>query len=574
MPLPFDIDALGHYAPRRFVSDSAPLADAQYLAERYQSLIDRPIRSQQELNQLLSDLQELEAAIQQIHVLIVIRTSCQTDDEAAKAEHDAYIKAVIPAVRPLQDAIRKKYLQAREQYPRKDDDYECFERNLRADVARFRASNVPLESEDQLLGQEFQQIAGQMSVNYNDRDHTLEEMAVYLNDADRSVREAAWRATQQRRLEDRESLDEIFDKLICLRDERSGNADFANFIDYQFDALHRFDYAPTDCLRFHDAVERFMVPLMEERHRARQSALDVNELRPWDLDVDPTGLPPLKPFTTGDELSQKSEAAFYDVDRRLGTFFTQMRKDRLLDLDSRQGKAPGGYQAPLAEARNAFIFMNAVGLDSDVRIMLHEAGHFIHTMLCREQPLNEYRRYPMEIAEVASFGMEFLAGEHLHHFYDKPEDVARSRQAFLEGKIELLCWIATIDAFQFWLYSNPTHSREDRTAAWLNIRSRFAGDIVDWSGLETEHAYFWQKQIHLFKYPLYYIEYGIAQLGALQLWQNMQNDPVDTLEKYKASLTLGGSRPLPELYETMGIRFAFDEEVVKPAADALSAAVQ
>ncbi len=574
MALTFDIDTLGRYSPRRFVADNASLTDASSVAELYQSLLDRPVHSRDELEALLDNIQELEAALQQTYVLIVIRTSCQTDDEAAKAEHNAYVKTVMPAIKPLQAAVRKKYLDARMRFPREDDRYFCYERNLRADVARFRDANVALESEEELLGQTFQQIAGQMSVTMNGREHTLEEMTTYLDNPDRTVRETAWHATQQRRLKDREELNTIFDQLIQLRDQRARSAEFDTFIDFQFDAMHRFDYTPKHCLAYHDAVERFVVPALEERHRNRQSALGVQTLRPWDLNVDPLGRAPLKPFETGDEMSRKAEAAFYDVDPKLGDFFAQMRRDGLLDLDSRAGKAPGGYQAPLAEARNAFIFMNAVGLDSDVRIMLHEAGHFFHTMLCREQPLNEYRRYPMEIAEVASFGMELLAGEHLNHFYDNDEDAVRSQRAFLEGKIELLCWIATIDAFQHWLYTNPSHSHEERNAAWLSIRKRFMGDVIDWSGLETEHAFFWQKQIHLFKNPLYYIEYGIAQLGALQLWQRMKDDSADALAKYQASLALGGSRPLPELYEAMGIRFAFDDSVVQPAVKALEAAVR
>lgn len=574
MPLTFDIEAIGRYAPRRFVPDEAVLTDPDAVSKLYQSLIDRPVGSGEALDQFLFDFQELEAAMQQAYALIVIRTSCQTDDESAKADHDAYVKTVMPVVKPLQAAVRKKYLDARAQYPLDDDRYECFERNLRRIVARYREANVALESEEAMLGQAFQKVAGQMSITFNGRDHTLEEMAVYLDDPDRTLRESAWRATQQRRLEDREELSAIFDDLIRIRDERARNADFDTFIDFQFDAMHRFDYTPKHCVQFHDAVERFVVPLMDERHRDRQAALSVDTLRPWDLSVDPLGRPPLTPFMRGDELSRKAEAAFDDVDPKLGAYFAQMRKDGLLDLESRQGKAPGGYQASLAEARNAFIFMNAVGLDSDVRVMLHEAGHFFHTMLCREQPLNEYRRYPMEIAEVASFGMELLAGDHLNHFYDNNEDAVRSQRAFLDGKVVLLCWIATIDAFQHWLYTNPTHSREERNEAWRSIHKRFAGNVVDWTGLEIERAYFWQKQIHLFKNPLYYIEYGIAQLGALQLWQRMKEDSADALAKYQASLALGGSRPLPELYEAMGIRFAFDESVVKPVAEALHAVVR
>jgi oligoendopeptidase F len=483
------------------------------------------------------------------------------------------VKNVMPVLKPLQDAVRKQYLEAREQCPA-GGDYEVFERNLRSDVARYRDANVALESEDSLLGQEFQKTAGQMSVKFEGREHTLEEMAKYLDQSDREAREASWKATQSRRLDDCETLDDIFDALIRIRHERARNADFDHFIGYQFDAMHRFDYTPADCAAYHDAIEQHMVPLLEARHRQRRDDLGVDTLRPWDLNVDRFGRPPLQPFSNGDELSAKCEAIFNDVDPGLGGYFTQMRRDGLLDLDSRPGKAPGGFQAPLAEARNAFIFMNAVGIDFDVRVLLHEAGHFFHTMLCREQPLNEYRRYPMEIAEVASFGMEFFAGRYLERIYEDPADAQRSRIAHLEGKIELLCWIATIDAFQNWLYTNPEHTREARIAAWREIRQRFAGKVVDWTGLETEHDYFWQKQIHLFKNPLYYIEYGIAQLGALQLWQRIQVDPADALAKYKAGLVLGGSRPLPELYETMGIRFAFDESIIRPAAEILREGVE
>jgi oligoendopeptidase F len=329
-----------------------------------------------------------------------------------------------------------------------------------------------------------------------------------------------------------------------------------------FAKKERFDYTPEDCLRFHEAIERHIVPLARELQRERARKLGVDPLRPWDLAVDPDQRPPLAPFRASEELMEKSHAIFARLDPRLADYFQVLRAQELVDLDNRKGKAPGGYQSTLAEARVPFIFMNAVGTQRDVETLLHEAGHAFHALAAREQPLHAYRSAPIEFCEVASMGMEHLAAPHLPVFYPE-EEARRARRTHLEGLIQFFPWMATVDAFQHWLYLHPGHSREERRAAWLGLMDRFGG-IEDWSGFEANRAVVWHRQLHIFEIPFYYVEYGIAQLGALQLWRCAQADLPGTIDRYLAGLSLGGSRPLPELFQASGLAFDFTDTTIAP----------
>ncbi|MFQ5951503.1 MAG: M3 family oligoendopeptidase, partial [Candidatus Geothermarchaeales archaeon] len=406
-----------------------------------------------------------------------------------------------------------------------------------------------------------------MSVQYDSREQTLQQMARYLEETNRETRKEAWELVERRRLQDRHTLNKIYDKMIELRDNVARNAGFPNFRDYAFLRLERFDYTPEDCFRFHDTVERLVVPLHRQLQTKRQQRLGIETLRPWDLLVDPEGLPPLRPFDEVDELVGGSRRIFRSVDSELAGFFDRIYDLGLLDLDSRKGKAPGGYQATLAERRLPFIFTNAVGRDSDIRTMLHEAGHAFHTSLTRDEPLNDYRHAPMEFAEVASMTMDLIAGESLEAFYG-PDEKARSKRDHLEGIVRLLPWIATIDGFQHWVYTNPEHTASEREEFWLQLHGRFGG-VESWEGYEEILRNQWQRQLHLFQVPFYYIEYGIAQLGALGLWLEWRRDPGVAVAAYKRGLSLGGSTPLPELFAASGLRFDFGPETLKPVAEEL-----
>jgi oligoendopeptidase F len=572
-PTDLNFGSLPPYRPRTFVPAEADLTLAATVTALYQKLLDRPAGTAAELERWLLDRSELEAALAEVGSILYIRMTCQTDDAARAEAYRQFVETVEPAVKPLADALNRKYLAERAKIVLDQRRYEVHDRGLRADVELFRQENVPLQTEEALASQEYQTVSGAMTVSFQGRERTLPEMARFLLEPNRTVRESAWRATAARRLVDRERLEEIFERLFKLRTQIAVNAGCRDYADYQFRAYHRFDYTPEDCRAYHRTAERCIVPLVRRIMERRRGVMGLDRLRPWDTSVDPEGRAPLKPFAEAGELAAGARAAFSRTDPELGRQFEEMERLGLLDLASRKGKAPGGYQSTLYEARKPFIFMNAVGVDRDVRTLLHEGGHAFHALAAAGDPLLAYQSAPMEISEVASMGMELLADGALGVFYGQAADVARSRREHLEGIVAILPWVATIDAFQHWLYSHPEHSAADRRAAWIETYERFSGGVVDWSGLEAERACRWHAQLHIFQVPFYYIEYAIAQLGALQLWVIARRDQAAALAGYKRALALGGSRPLPELFAAAGIRFDFSESTIAPLMAAVDEAL-
>ena len=567
-PTELSFDSLPRYRPRAFVPEDADLTRADQAAALMEKLLARPITSADDLTAWVMDRSELGAALAQTGSILRIRMTCQTDDQSRAAAFREFVETVEPAVKPLSDRLDRKYLEERERFPLDERRYEVYDRGVRADVELFREENVPLQTEEAVLTQDYQTVCGAMTVEFDGEERTLPQMSKYLLETDRDVREGAWRATAARRLRDKQKIEEIFEKLLSLRARIAANAGFEDFRDYQFREYHRFDYTPDDCRRYHEAVERRVAPLWADILRKRRERMGLDALRPWDTKVDPEGRPRLKPFDRPEEFISGVQRMFERTDASLGAQFAQISEMGLLDLASRKGKAPGGYQSTLCEARKPFIFMNAVGVDGDVRTLLHEGGHAFHALASADDPLLTYRHAPIEFCEVASMSMELLGGESLDVFYDE-DDARRSKREHLEDVAFILPWVATIDAFQFWLYGNPDHAAEERREAWLETFDRFNGGVVDWDGLEEERAYLWHRQLHIFEIPFYYIEYGIAQLGALQLWLRAKQDRVGALAAYKRALALGGSRPLPDLFKAAGLRFDFSEETIAPLMDAV-----
>ena len=387
-------------------------------------------------------------------------------------------------------------------------------------------------------------------------------MGKVLEEIDRSRREAAWRLVSERRLRDREPLEALYDEMVKLRTAIARNAGFKNYRDYVFRAKGRFDYTPKHCFDFHRANEKVVVPALRRRHARRKKLLGVDVLRPWDLAVDPEGRPPLRPFKTVDELVDGCSRIFRRVHPDFGKMFETIRKRGYLDLDSRKGKAPGGYQTVFTVERMPFIFTNAAGLHGDVETLLHEGGHSFHSLQCRDLEPRFNRDYPTEFAEVASMGMELLGQPYLEEFYSGA-DADRARAHHLEGLLGTYPWVATIDAFQHWAYTNPSHSRGERTAAWVDLRRRLGG-AEDWTGLEELRAVNWHRQSHLFTVPFYYIEYGIAQTGALQVWRNARKDRSKSIAAYRKAEGLGWTVPLPKLFAAASLRFDFGEKTISP----------
>lgn len=549
---------------RRFVADATNFAEWSDIEPLFSELEKRPLNTREELEAWLLDQSELMACLHEEGSIRYIRMTSQTDNTDYEQAFLQFITEIEPRLKPRFHRLCERYVNspARSRLP--EERYAVLDRKTQNAVELFREENVPLETEDEKLGQRYQKITGAMTVEYDGEERTLQQMARYLEEPDRGVRREAWELVAERRLQDREPLDELYDELVKLRQERAENAGFENYRDFAFRQRERFDYAPEDCFEFHRAVEQHIVPLKRGLQRERRRSMGLKELRPWDLDVDPRDRPALRPFSTAGELVEGCAEIFTRVDPRLGEQFRSMVELSLLDLESRKGKAPGGYQATLADRRLPFVFMNAVGRDDDLRTLLHEGGHAFHTFHTRDEPLAVYRHAPMEFAEVASMGMELLSAPHLNVFY-APEEAARSRREHLEGIVHLLAWIATIDAFQHWIYTHPDHTREEREGQWLELQSRFGG-IESWEGYEAALRALWQRQLHLFLSPFYYIEYGIAQLGALGIWLRAQEDQKGAVRAYRQALALGGSRPLSELFEAAGIDFTFGSEAVEHAA--------
>jgi oligoendopeptidase F len=437
-----------------------------------------------------------------------------------------------------------------------------FDRSAQCQVELFRPENVPLETEESKLSQQYQKLTGSLTVRFQGEEQTLARMGRYLEEPDRAVRQEAWELTANRRLQEAENIETIFERLLQLREKIAANAGFPNYLQYAFRSRGRFDYTPEDCLKFHDAIEGEVMPELRRLQSARRAQLGLTALRPWDLAVDPLNKPALRPFDNVQSLVANTQEIFSQLDDKMAGDFRLMRQQRLLDLDNRKGKAPGGYQSTLAESRLPFIFMNAVGLQRDVETLLHEAGHAFHALAAREEDFYTYRTAPIEFCEVASMSMELLGNQFIGKFYGS-DDARRARRDHLEGILEIFPWIATVDAFQHWIYSHPGHSRADRQKAWLDLMDRFGGD-VDWTGHENARVNLWHRQLHIFQYPFYYVEYGIAQLGALQVWANAKRNQAQALEHYHRALALGGSRPLPELFQAAGCRFDFTRQTVQP----------
>ncbi len=526
----------------------------------YDQLLERELKCKGCLEKLLLDRSELDAAVNEAGAMLYINMTRHTDDEAIKTAYLTFIEEVVPKLKDVSFQLDRRIAQCPFADDLDQDRYGVLLRNLESDVQLFREENIALEVEDTKLGQQYSETCGAMTVHFDGEEKTLPQMGPYMQVIDRSIRQRAFETITERRLQDADKIDDIFGQMIQVRNTIADNAGHEDYRAWAFQAKHRFDYTPATCESFHRGVRENCVPIMHTSNRLRAETMGVDVLRPWDLDVDPLGRDPLKPFVGAEELVDRTSRLFHRVDTSLGGLFDTMREGDSLDLESRKGKAPGGYQYDRDRRRLPFIFMNAAGLMRDVDTMVHEAGHAFHSMLSRDEPLVSYRHPPIEFAEVASMSMELIAHPYLDEFLSQ-EDADRARRNHLEGVISSLCWIATIDAFQHWLYTHPHHTQDQREIYWLELHALYGPD-VSWEGLETARAKLWHRQLHLFEVPFYYIEYGIAQLGALQMWLMYREDPAKAIACYRSAMSLGGSQPLPALFEAAGLQFDFSPVMI------------
>ena len=553
---------------RPFIGEERQLVGWNDVKPLYDELLARPIHDADDLRQWLLDRSELESYLSENFAWRYIRMTCDTANQELVDQLNFFIAEIQPAMTTYGNDLDLKAVNSPYLSQLTDDGFEVMVRGMKKAIEIFRDENVPLQTEMQTEERKYGAIVGAMTVQINGRELTLPEAGDLLQSTDRAVREEAWRKIWERRYQDHDALDRLFDRLRDLRHRVAVNAGFANFRDYAFAALGRFDYTPQDCFDFHESVADAVVPLLNEMERERKEKLNrpdasVKPLRPWDAKVDVAGRPPLKPFATGNELIEKAIVCFDQLDRTLGDDLRIMRAMGHLDLESRKGKAPGGYNYPLEEIGVPFIFMNATSSLRDLVTMVHEGGHAVHSFLTRDLPLKAFRNPPMEVAELASMSMELLSMDHWDVFFESPDELRRAKLQHLESIIETLPWVATIDKFQHWIYEHPAHTDAERRESWLRIYNQFADSVTDWNGLTAYQEYLWQKQLHLYEVPFYYIEYGIAQLGAIGVWRNYRRDPKKGLQGYKNALSLGYKAPIREIYAAADVPFDFSREHIR-----------
>jgi oligoendopeptidase F len=567
--------------PRHFLPEDFTVTNWETLQPFFDNLDQRDITSPAQLEQWLRDLSELEAVIGEDAAWRQIRMTCDTENKQLEDAFTYFVMEIQPKIQPYGDRINRKLVASPLSAELDPSLYRTYLRTVRKSIELFRDENIPLQAETAVLAQQYAVITGKMSVTINEKEYTLQQAAKFLESPDRELREQVYFKIQERRQQDKDQLNELFSKLVEKRTQIAKNAGFENYRDYKFEDLGRFDYTKEDCFEFHEAVKTHVLPLADFIYDRKRQKLGLSNLRPWDTEAEPAGVRPLTPFQTGDELINKTVDCFKRLDPFFADCLVTMRKMNRFDLDSRKGKAPGGYNCPLEETGAPFIFMNAAGQMSDVTTMVHEGGHAIHSFLAHKLPLTAFKQYPMEIAEVASMAMELMSMDYWDVYFDNADDLRRAKEHQLERVISIFPWIATIDKFQHWIYENPTHTLEERAANWRRILNDYTSIAMDLTGLEHFREYSWQRQLHLYEVPFYYIEYGIAQLGAIGLWKQFKENKEDAIRNYTNALALGGTKTLPELYEAAGLKFSLSpdhiselmlfvhkelEAVTKPAA--------
>jgi oligoendopeptidase F len=549
---------------RKFVPENFTVTDWLGLKPYFDSLLSRELNSAAAMRSWLGDRSELESIISEDMAWRYINMTRYTENKEYSNRYEDFVVYIQPQIAPVSDQLNKKaaaseFLGALE----KEIGYDIMIRNLKKDIELFREANIPLFTEITTEQQKYAQISGAMMVEIDGQEKTLQQASVLLMSTDRKKREEVHHKITSRRLGDRAELDDLFSKLISLRHQVAAHAGFKNFRDYMFKALGRFDYTPKDCFSFHESIQSEVVPTLNDLAKDRKAKLKVDSLRPWDKAVDPEGKDALKAFSDGKDLTDKTIECFFKLDAYLGQCLSIMKEMGHLDLESRKGKAPGGYNYPLSEIGVPFIFMNATSTLRDMVTIMHEGGHAIHNFLTRELELNDFKSTPSEVAELASMSMELISMDHWDIFFTNPDDLKRAKREHLEDLIETLPWVATIDKYQHWLYENPTHTLDERRQNWNRIFDEFTDTLTDWSGLQDAKDYLWQKQLHLYEVPFYYIEYGMAQLGAIAVWRNYRLDKQKGLEGYMNALKLGYMKSIPEVYKAANIKFDFSRMYIK-----------
>lgn len=545
---------------RSFVAADLSITDWSVLEPYFEQLAAATLSTREQLETWLAQRSELEAVIDEDQAWRYIRMTCDTTNGTYREAYQFFISEIFPQLAPWDDRLNRQLLASEAIDSISDPAFALYRRRVEAAIRLYREENVALQARCKSLESDYGAIIGAMSITHQGQELTLPQAAQLLKSADRSERQQVWQAIVDRRAQDQDQLDELLSQLIGLRHQIATQAGFASYTQYRFLELGRFDYTEADCLQFHEAIGRLVVPLKARFDADRAQELGLEKLRPWDVKAEAAGKSPLKPFADEAELIERSIGAFANIDPYFGDCLYSMQQMGHFDLSSRKGKAPGGYNYPLLESGAPFIFMNAAGSMEDLETMMHEGGHAVHSFLTKDLSLSAYKSLPSETAELASMSMELISMNQYPLFFDTETEQKRARYEQIQRAVSVLPWIATIDAFQHWLYAHPNHSVAERREKWQEIFNRFASAEIDWSGLEQYLPMQWQGQLHIFEVPFYYIEYGFAQLGALGVWKNYHENPAQALAAYKAGLSLGHTRTIPEVYAAAGVKFDFSAD--------------
>ena len=548
--------------PRTFIPENIEFETWENIKPFYDKLLAFEINSSDNLSEWLKNKSELESAVDEDARWRYIRVTCDVNNETLKAHHEDFIKNIQPHLIEVKEKLNKKFIES--PYSKKLDknEYGTLISGINNALKLHEDENIDLITECELKQQQYQNIIGNMTIQYNGAEYTLPQASKFLYETNRKVREEVYMLIMQRRMADKDALNELFTSLVQTRNKIAKKAGFSNYRDYKFTELCRNDYTPYDCYKFHDAIKTEVLPLYEFFLNEKKKSLGIEILKPWDTESSEEGLKPLEPFTDGEDLLNKTITCFQNIHPFFGNCLTIMKKMNHLDLESRKGKAPGGYNMGLPEIGVPFIFMNAASSLKDMTTMIHEGGHAIHSFLAKDLAIKEFKDVPSEIAEVASMSMELISMDQWHLFFPNEEDLKRAKKQQLKSVIHILPWVATIDKFQHWIYTNPNHTTEERKVEWLKIFYEFSPAVLDYSGLSEYAANLWQSQLHLYEVPFYYIEYAIAQLAAVAMWKQYKENGKQAIDNYMAALQLGYSKTLPELYEAAGIKFDFSQAYI------------
>lgn len=552
--------------PRTFVKEALEINSWESIKPYFEDLANRNLTTENDFQQWLKDRSELDAVLEEDAAWRYIKMTIDTTNQAHSESYKQFVTEIQPKFAPYEDLLNKKMIESEFANPTgKSQAYQIYHRSVQSALKLFREENIPLESEMNEKSQEFGSISGAQTIEHNGETMTMQKASLLLKEQDEELRKTIFEKMSSRRIEDKDKLNNLYNELIQLRHQIAINAGFENYRDYKFVSLGRFDYTKEDCFTFHQAIKSEIVPLVKQIQQKKLDKLGKTRFKPWDTDLDPDGLAPLKPFSNGQEMLEGSINIFGKIDSYFGECISTMKEMSYLDLDSKPGKAPGGYNYPLYEIGVPFIFMNAVGAQRDLVTMVHEAGHAVHSFLSRDLELTGYKNLPSEVAELASMSMELLTMEGWNEFYNEA-DLKRAKKDQLETILMILPWIAQIDEFQHWIYENPNHSVNERTEKWLSLGQEYGANLTDWTGYEEIRELSWQRQMHLFEVPFYYIEYGFAQLGAIGVWKNSLVDFEKAISDYKEALKLGYTKSIPKIYETAGVSFKFSQEYIKEIA--------